>query len=214
MEPEPLSLALAGSVATPCIAPDERLTASSATHAPEERTLGRAQAGETGAFRELVRAHQSAVYSLALRLLGVREDAQELAQDVFMLLYRHLTDISSTSHLRFWLRRTVCHRAIDRLRRRSRLVSVPLDAVPELEAPTQNSDPVIDRRLRRLIARLPAMPRAVLLLRYQEDLDPPEIARALELPLNTVKSHLRRSLTLLRSRYRELHRADAEEGRT
>ena len=48
------------------------------------------------------------------------------------------------------------------------------------------------------------MPRAVVLLRYQEDLDPPEIARTLGMPLNTVKSHLKRSLALLRRRYEEI----------
>jgi RNA polymerase sigma-70 factor (ECF subfamily) len=63
----------------------------------------------------------------------------------------------------------------------------------------------MESRLGQLIARLPVVPRAVLLLRYQEDLDPPEIAQALGLPLNTVKSHLRRSLALLRSRSGELH---------
>jgi RNA polymerase sigma-70 factor (ECF subfamily) len=173
-----------------------------------ERLLGRAKMGETGAFQDLVRAHQAAVYSLALRLLCLREDAQELSQDVFMLMHRHLASIVSASHLLFWLRRTVCHRAIDQLRRRPRFATLPLDATAELEAEGRDSDPLMDRFLRQLIAQLPTTPRAVLLLRYQEDLDPPEIARTLGLPLNTVKSHLRRSLTLLRSRCGELRAAD------
>jgi len=176
---------------------------------PLERALARARAGETHAFRELVHAHQGSVYSLALRLLGVREDAQELAQDVFMLLHRHLGSIVSAPHLHFWLRRTVCHRAIDRLRRRrSAIVALPLDAAAQLEAPTHSDDPLRDRRLRQLIAQLPPVPRAVLLLRYQEDLDPPQIARVLGLALNTVKSHLKRSLALLRGRCGELNPAD------
>jgi RNA polymerase sigma-70 factor (ECF subfamily) len=52
-----------------------------------------------------------------------------------------------------------------------------------------------------LISQLPPAPRAVVLLRYQEDLDPTEIAETLDMPLNTVKSHLRRSLEVLREAF-------------
>ena len=200
MEADPLSLP-----ASPAATPSGPVAVADAasTHA-----LRRAQAGEADAFRELVRTHQASVYSLALRLLGVHEDAQELAQDVFLLLHRHLRGITSASHLHFWLRRTVCHRAIDRLRRRPRMADLPLDAAAQLQAPEQDADPLVDRRLRELLTRLPPMPRAVLLLRYQEDLGPAEIARALGLPVNTVKSHLRRSLALLRGRSSEVDARD------
>ena len=200
MEADPLSLSLASRAATPGASTVVRLEAADAGCDLEHDTLTRAQAGETGAFRELVRAHQGAVYSLALRVLGVREDAQELAQDVFMLLHHHLAGIVSASHLHFWLRRTVCHRAIDRLRRRPRWPALSLDAAAELEAPGQGGDPLVDRRLRQVIAQLPPMPRAVLLLRYQEDLDPTDIAGMLNMPISTVKSHLHRSLAVLRGR--------------
>jgi RNA polymerase sigma-70 factor (ECF subfamily) len=61
-------------------------------------------------------------------------------------------------------------------------------------------DPLLSDVLRRLIASLPESPRAVMVLRYQEDLDPAEIADILDMPLGTVKSHLQRSLTLLREK--------------
>jgi RNA polymerase sigma-70 factor, ECF subfamily len=165
----------------------------------EERALRRAQDGQTAAFRELVCIHQGSIYSLALRMLGVREDAQELAQDVFVLLHQHLAQIQSVPHLRGWLRKTACHRAIDRLRGRGRHSALPLEAAEEQEAPGEGGDPLLEQHLRHLIARLAPVPRAVLLLRYQEDLDPTEICSVLGLPLNTVKSHLRRSLSLIRS---------------
>lgn len=168
--------------------------------ARQESALRRAQDGEIAAFRELVCIHQARIYSLALRMLGVREDAQELAQDVFLLLHRHLAQILSVQHLRAWLRKTVCHRAIDRLRSRPRHLALPLEAAAEQHAPDEAADPIQERRLRQLVARLPPLPRAVVLLRYQEDLDPPDISEVLGVPLNTVKSHLRRSLALIRSR--------------
>lgn len=172
-----------------------------AAHAALDQWLARAQAGEPAAFRELLRAHQDAIYSLALRLLGVREDAEELAQDVFVALHRHLAAISSPAHLRFWLRRAVCHRAIDRLRRRPALADLPLEAAGDLSAAQADGDPLLRRALLRLVGQLAPLPRAVLLLRYQEDLDPGEIAEVLDVPVNTVKSHLKRSLAKLRERW-------------
>jgi RNA polymerase sigma-70 factor (ECF subfamily) len=213
MQSDPGSLSLASIVEVPGASTPARYLSTAAATALTECALKRAQTGEIEAFRELVHAHQGSIYSLALRLLNVREDAQELAQDVFMLLNRHLADIVSAQHLRFWLRRTVCHRAIDRLRR-PRLAVVPLDAATDLELPAREHDSLMEGRLGQLIARLPVVPRAVLLLRYQEDLDPPEIAQALGLPLNTVKSHLRRSLALLRSRSGVLQGPKVGEKRT
>ena len=190
----------------------------SAADAPASRAaalasaLLRAQRGDMAAFRELIRAYQDTVYSLALRMLKVPEDAEELAQDVFVSAHRHLGKITSQAHLLFWLRRTVCHRAIDQLRRRPPLAPVPLDDTAELPAAETGADPLLERCLRDLVLQLPPVPRAVLLLRYQEDLDPPEIARTLGTPLNTVKSHLKRSLALLRRRYEETAAADSAGG--
>ena len=174
--------------------------------------LIRAQRGELAAFRELLRAYQDGVYTVALRMLKVPEDAEELAQDVFVSAHRHLDRITSETHLRFWLRRTVCHRAIDRLRRRPLQPPVPLDATAEIPAAETGADPLLERCLRDLVLQLPPVPRAVVLLRYQEDLDPPEIARTLGTPLNTVKSHLKRSLALLRRRYEETATAHSAGG--
>ena len=90
------------------------------------------------------------------------------------------------------------NRAIDRLRREPRFEMVPLEyAVVPVEDESRE-DPLLQRRLRGLVAGLSPAPRAVVLLRYQEDLDPVEIARALNMSVNTVKSHLKRSLASLR----------------
>jgi RNA polymerase sigma-70 factor (ECF subfamily) len=171
-------------------------TAGSATALAS--ALRRAQRGELAAFRELIRAYQDGVYTLALRMLKVPEDAEELAQDVFVSAHRHLGKIASEAHLLFWLRRTVCHRAIDRLRRRPSHPLLALDSIEELPAPDSSRDPLLERRLQEMVLALPPLARAVVLLRYQEDLDPPQIATTLQMPLNTVKSHLKRSLAALR----------------
>ena len=70
-------------------------------------------------FRDLVEAHQSRVYSIAFRILGDRGAAEEVAQDVFLALYRHLDNLKSEEHLLAWLRRVTVHRATDAYRRRA-----------------------------------------------------------------------------------------------
>jgi RNA polymerase sigma-70 factor, ECF subfamily len=165
-----------------------------------EEQLARARDGESNAFALLVRGHQRSVYSLALRMLGTKEAADDLAQDVFLQLHLNLRAIESAAHVGFWLRRVVTHRAIDKLRQRPRFEIASIDDEPEIADTSAPADPLLQRQLRSLVAELPASARAVVLLRYQEDLDPLEIARTLDMPVNTVKSHLKRSLAALRER--------------
>ncbi|HEY3787051.1 MAG TPA: sigma-70 family RNA polymerase sigma factor [Steroidobacteraceae bacterium] len=163
-----------------------------------EELLSRALAGEAPAFGELVRAQQRSVYSLALRMLGNRQKAEDLAQEVFLQLHRNLAAIESAAHLGFWLRRVTANRAIDRLRREPRAQMLPLEAADGVADEAEGADPLLMRQLRVLVGELPPTPRAVVLLRYQEDLDPTDIARALSMSIHTVKSHLKRSLAALR----------------
>jgi RNA polymerase sigma-70 factor (ECF subfamily) len=158
----------------------------------------RARAGEQAAFAALVRAHQRMVFSIAQRMLGERALAEDLAQEVFLQAHRSLSSLESTEHLTYWLRRTTTHRAIDQLRQR-RVSLVPLEAASEVPAAPTGDDPLLENRIAWLLRQLTPVARAVLLLRYQQDLDPSEIARTLDLPVNTVKSHLQRSIVSLRT---------------
>jgi RNA polymerase sigma-70 factor (ECF subfamily) len=152
-------------------------------------------------FGELVRTHQSMVFSLVWHFLHDRETAEEVAQEVFLALHRNLASIQSREHVLFWLRKVAVQRAIDEARRRRRRPVVALAAVAEPAADDGGpGDPLLAGLLRRLVATLPEAPRSVMILRYQEDLDPSEIARILEMPVGTVKSHLQRSLALLREK--------------
>lgn len=164
----------------------------------EGALLERAIAGDTSAFAALVRRHQRSVYSLSLRMLSDRFQAEDLAQEVFLQLYRSIQSVESEAHLSFWLRRVTMNRAIDRLRREPPLTEAALAEADALAIEPAEVDPILERRLRGLLRELPPAARAVVLLRFQEDLDPTEIARTLKMPVNTVKSHLRRSLAALR----------------
>lgn len=174
---------------------------------PPERPdcLRAARAGDPAAFGQLVRSHQARVFSVALRLTGRRADAEDLAQDVFVQLHGALDRIEDERHLKHWLLRAVSHRSIDWLRQNGRRAwLVPLEAVGEAREPAAEDapqDPLARAHLRRLLLQLKPDARAVVLLRFQEDLDPTDIAEVLGMSLNTVKSHLRRSLDWLRAQY-------------
>ncbi len=150
-------------------------------------------------FRELVEAHQSRVYSIAFRILNDRGLAEEVAQDVFLTLYRDLDRIVSDSHLLAWLRRVAVHRALDAHRRRAGRVDFAAEEFDEERTSFSTRANISNGTIDHLIASLPAMQKTVLLLRYQEDMLPAEIAAVLSMPLATVKSHLQRALKLLRT---------------
>lgn len=163
-------------------------------------TIPRAMSDDPEQFAELVREHQAMVFSMACRYLRNRALAEEIAQDVFLQLYKKLPDLESPDHVLHWLRWVTAHRLIDHSRQQQRRPQTPLDDAPEPAAPANQGDPLLADTLRQLVAELPENARLVMILRYQEDLDPMDIAQALEMPLATVKSHLQRSLALLRDR--------------
>lgn len=145
------------------------------------------------------------VFSIALRMAGDRGAAEEIAQDVFMELHAKLSQLSSAEHVLYWLRRVASHRSIDWIRRRNCSQEIAMDegtleCVRELVAEQDAGDPLLSRYLHQLLASLPPVQRSVVVLRYQEELSPEEIATALEMPVATVKSHLQRTLKLLRAK--------------
>ena len=165
-----------------------------------EETLARSVSGDQLAFAQIVREHQNMVFSLAYHFLRDRSLAEELSQEVFLLLHQNLSAMKSSAHLTYWLRKVTSHRCIDQTRRLKVRPQVSLEDVPEPAGATSTSDPLLSEALRRVVATLPEKARMVVLLRYQEDLEPAEIAQVLKMPVNTVKSHLRRSLATLREK--------------
>jgi RNA polymerase sigma-70 factor (ECF subfamily) len=149
-------------------------------------------------FETLVASYQGMVFGIAYHFLHDRSIAEEVAQDVFLQLYRKLSSIQSEAHAIAWLRKVTSHRCIDYSRRRRKDLS--LDDIPEPLSETSTADTIMDQRLNRLVASLPPKARIVVILRYQEELEPNEIARVLGWRLNTVKSQLQRSLAMLREK--------------
>lgn len=151
-------------------------------------------------LEQIVEQYQSMVFSIALRMTNDRGLAEEIAQDVFLELDRRAGSFESEEHLCHWLRRVAMSRSTDALRRRR---VQRIDQWVELEerhsAIEGASSSVLSARMEAMLAELPEHQRAALILRYQEDLTPEEIATTLSAPVATVKSQLQRGLKQLRT---------------
>ena len=119
-----------------------------------DQQLDRARAGQTAAMAVLIRAHQKSVFSLALRMLGARDQAEDLTQEVFMQMSNHLKRIESNQHLTFWLRKVTSNKAIDQLRHRARIEWTALPEDDAIGETAEHRDPLLQRHL----AADPALP--------------------------------------------------------
>jgi RNA polymerase sigma-70 factor (ECF subfamily) len=152
-------------------------------------------------FRRLIETHQRMVFSLALRFLGDYATAEEVAQDVFLELHRSGDRLAGEDHIRFWLRRTTRHRAIDALRRKAVRPEAAAEEWTEEQHVSGDGSALnvaTQVRLETLLRTLPEALRVAIVLRYQEEMLPDEIAQLLGQSAASVKSQLHRGLTLLR----------------
>jgi RNA polymerase sigma-70 factor (ECF subfamily) len=174
----------------------------------EARWVRRAQAGDEEAFRRLVERHAPALYTLAVRVVRSPEDAEEVVQDSFLRAWAALGRFRGESSFATWLYRIATRCALDRLRRNRRrqgreasLETVPTVAV---EPSSRGGDRATrDRfRLERLVGQLPETERAVVTLFYLCERSVREVALALDRPVGTVKTDLRRARGALRRAWR------------
>lgn len=172
----------------------------------------RFKGGDQHAFSHIVRRYQDRVFSLCLRWLGERALAEEVAQDVFVALFRSLARFRGESSLSTWIYRvSVNHCKNKRLyssrRRRDRhepLEGQGRDDGPPRELPDRNrgTESGVERTqaeqlVHEALQAISEEHRQVIVLRDIEDLDYHEIAEILDLPRGTVKSRLHRARTEL-----------------
>jgi RNA polymerase sigma-70 factor (ECF subfamily) len=175
-----------------------------------------------GAFEALVREHQDRLYSLALRYVGSPSDAEDLTQDAFVRAYRALERYEPPRirdlDLRAWLTTivlNVCRNHVVRPSRRAAASAVAIDDAPELSAPTRH-DPEAHAERRegaerwaRLVASLPPVYRAAVLLRHLDGLSYDEMSGVLGRPEGTLKAQVHRGVALLRAAFEADERARA-----
>jgi len=169
--------------------------------AEDAALVARARAGDERAFGELVERYRDRVYGLALRVVRSPADAEEVAQDAFVRAWLALRGFRGEASFSTWLYRIAVRRAFDRalsLRtRRGR--ETGLEAAEHAAAPAGEGAAPAMRRLERLIDELSPAQRAAVTLYYLEDQSVERVAEVLEMPENTVKTHLSRARAALRS---------------
>ncbi|MEZ5288487.1 MAG: sigma-70 family RNA polymerase sigma factor [Vicinamibacterales bacterium] len=183
----------------------------------EAALIERCVAGEELACAELVAGHERMVYTLSLHLLGDRDEALDLSQEVFLRVFRTINSFRGQSALKTWIYRIVINQARNRQRfwrRRRRGDQVSLDQHVEehgdLKQPRDSTSPDLALARKEMAARLwsaldelPFDQRTVVVLREIDGLSYEEIAFSLGVAVGTVKSRLTRARQVLRRQLRE-----------
>ncbi|MFH0918509.1 MAG: RNA polymerase sigma factor [Candidatus Omnitrophota bacterium] len=162
--------------------------------------LERASAGNIDAFEEIYKATSSFVYNVALRVTRNSANAEEVTQDVFMKIYRNLKGFGFRSTFKTWVYRITVNTAINHYRKSYKeekdrvdydnvIESLP-DNRPAREGINQSDN---QARLNALLDKLSPEHKSCLILREIEGLSYREISGALNIPMNTVRSRLKRA---------------------
>jgi RNA polymerase sigma-70 factor (ECF subfamily) len=186
----------------------------------DRRLVERARTGDARAFEALVRRYERWVFTLALRMVGDRAEAEDIAQEVFLKAYRGLEGFRGASRFSTWLYSIASHHCLSALASRSRTATSlsfggrsgaggedppsPLDRLPD-GAP--RADAILEgrdlaRTVQAELAKLPEDHRLVLILRDIQGMAYAEIAQTLGLELGTVRSRLHRARMDLKARLR------------
>jgi RNA polymerase sigma-70 factor, ECF subfamily len=169
------------------------------------------QRGDTLAFNRLVLKWERTVYNVALRMLQDRDEAAEATQEVFLSAFKSIRRFRQDSKFSTWLYRIAVNHCVSRARRRPQGTHISLDnrardftPVSQLRT-TQTQDGELLRaenqdRVRTALAFLPPDQRAVIELKFFQELTFEDIAAILEVPLSTIKSRLYSGLEMLKIR--------------
>jgi RNA polymerase sigma-70 factor (ECF subfamily) len=177
--------------------------------AEDVRLMALAAGGDMAAFEQLVERHQRMVIGTVGRMLGTNSDAEDIAQQVFVRVWKNVKRYEPRAKFTTWLLKITRNLVFNELRRRSRHPTVPLQSeTDEEERPLKDEHAVspdatlleheLQKAVDTAIARLPETQRMAVILRRYEELSYEEIAEALDQSVSAVKSLLFRARTELR----------------
>lgn len=165
--------------------------------------------GNLDAFEELVKRYQQAIVKIAYRMVGDRDEAEDIAQEVFIKVYNNIHLFDSDKRFAPWLYRIATNTCISRLRRRKKVVLLNFEDGLTRQLEYQNTDYIdpLERleneELHKLIMQtlldLPESYRMVIILRYQADLTNQEISESLGITKENVEIRIHRARKMLRT---------------
>ena len=172
------------------------------------RLVGR---GDTGAFEELIQKHQALVAGTVARMLGSNSDVEDIAQQVFIRVWKSARRYVPRAKFTTWLLKITRNLVFNEMRRTKRHAQVPLQPEPGAEDPPMKDEMILapdaslletelQRTIEQAILQLPETQRMALVLRRYEQLSYEQIAEVLDLSVPAVKSVLFRARSELRSR--------------
>ncbi|MGC8971684.1 MAG: RNA polymerase sigma factor [bacterium] len=170
-----------------------------------------AQKGDEKAFEEIVNRYSNRIINLATQIMGSRDEGWDVAQEVFISIWRNIESFDSARSLYPWIRRITINACYEELRKRGKSKETSLDDVeddePSIDVPDETYSPedTFDRiELKEVIEKalgsLPEHYRTTLWLRVVENLTYEEIAETLNINIGTVKSRINMARKLMRDR--------------
>ena len=167
--------------------------------------IERAKKGDLFAFEQIVNEFEKPLWNYLVRLSGSRDDAEDLIQDTFVKVYKHIKTIDSTKNIKSWIYTIATNTAYDYLRKKKREAQVELDE--EHETNSDNSsyysvtveENMESKDVAAAIERLDALYKGPILLYYKDGFSYEEIAEMLSIPINTLKTRLSRAKKQLAS---------------
>lgn len=180
----------------------------------EDDLIEKCQRGDVEAFEKLIASYEKKVYNIAYRYMGSKEEAEDLAQEAFIKVFRSIRSFRGEASFSTWLYHIVTNVCRDALRKNSRRMADSLDCAVttekgelQREVPdwSMSPEPIYENQelgelLHYLISQLTPEYKAVIIMRELEEMSYEEIAKELNCSLGTVKSRLSRARKVLRDK--------------
>ena len=182
-------------------------------HSIEENLIKKVKKGDRDAFAELVELYKDKVYKVSYRMVGNRQEAEDVAQETFLRVYANIGSYDPKYKFSTWIYRIASNLSIDQLRKRKQVYSLDKEVVGTdgLDWHDRLSDPAkgpedefltgeLQSQVQEAINSLTPKYRSIMILRYLEDLSLNEISEILKLPVSTIKTRIHRGREALRKK--------------
>ena len=167
------------------------------TASDEHQLILEAKEGNHDAFRVLIERHMKHAYNVAYGFVNSHDDAEDLAQEAFVRVFRSIRTFRGDSEFGTWLYRIVVNLSLNRVRRKK---SMPEPLVDEAVASPMEQNLDLRIHIERTLHELPTLQRAVVILRHINGLSTREVSSILQCSQGTVKTHLHRGLKKMKSK--------------